>query len=43
MDDYIDDIDRINVVGRLIRREQVIREVNKCTMCTGSCTIIFVN
>ena len=26
MDDYIDDIDRINVVERLIRREQVIRD-----------------
>ena len=26
MDDYIDDIERINVVERLIRREQVIRD-----------------
>ena len=26
MDDYIDDIDRINVVERLIRWEQVIRD-----------------
>jgi hypothetical protein len=26
MDDYIDEIDRINVVERLIRREQVIRD-----------------
>ena len=26
MDDYIDDIDRINVVERLIRREHVIRD-----------------
>ena len=26
MDDYIDDIDRINVVERLIRREQVISD-----------------
>jgi hypothetical protein len=26
MDDYVDGIDRINVVERLIRREQVIRD-----------------
>jgi hypothetical protein len=26
MDDYIDDIDKINVVERLIRREQAIRD-----------------
>ena len=26
MDDYIDDVDMINVVERLIKREQVIRD-----------------
>jgi hypothetical protein len=33
MADYIDDIDRINVVERLIRREQVIRDQHNVRKC----------